>query len=164
MKKHSGKIALPVITTVRALLDKPLPTGPVALHFGKKEWEQQLAAIPVTRAKPPGGTKGLLVRPDPYGNYLGFLVCVLEGVYCFPLLARGPRGEIIFKGCRCYDYVAENPDPPSPVPSCELRIQPNGKLACSGACETASQHCTVVARTQGLGGDVLVTCGCRRTP
>jgi hypothetical protein len=161
MKTILRTALLPSVTTVKRLLQQErLPTGPVVLHFDRTSWATLKAQAPRAQGRLRLPSYGILIRSDPFGGELGWLVCALKGGYCFPILEKVPFGGIRLVGCKCYKNGHNFSDVKPHFPSCDLHLGTKGQLTCVGACSENEAKCQMVRAERGLDG-VLLTCACR---
>ena len=153
MAKRTRKLAPPVLRSVKSLVDGPLPSGPVILHIEKSQMERIARKAQSFRGRVRPGTMGVLVTPDPFGNFLGFLVCAGKsgpGNACIPLLKRS-LGAVTF-GDRCLCIRGKDPVEREPEAGCVLRFDRINGFTCTGGC-TGGKTCKLMKAAVTVNGN-----------
>jgi hypothetical protein len=158
----------PVVRTLDTLGKGPVPKGPVIIHLESRAWEKISRPWEPSGGKPRKGSKGLLVIPDPFGDFHLIPICVTgsgQGVACVPVITSSPGGGWTFGGgCHCFrgdDPKEEGPGQPSkPSDSCGVTITPSG-IRCTGGCARTMpmRRCRIMKKTMS-GGRFFIACEC----
>src|SRR6267143_6504442 len=97
-------ITTPVLRNLISLFTDPLTPGPVIIHMTSDEWKEMSRGIRTSQKKIGKDAKGLIVIPDPFGGYLGFLACAAgskAGSACIPEVISSDRTIHFGQGCSC---------------------------------------------------------------